>query len=300
MDHKSDFRAFTRRERYQALETLLQWEGACNASVLGRLFNVRRENITKDLQAYRKQFPEQILYDSAARTYRPSTVFKPIHTSGMIQEYSNFLRRFDVGEGNNDQPQGWIDVGPQPHIEAEPIVFRALVHAIRMKQIIDIRYRSWNHPGGRKRRIHPHALAYSGLRWHCRAFDELTESYRDFHLGRFESLKVVSSADPLRRTGRDDKDWTTYVDVELVPNPHLSEPEQGLVKADYAMEADSLVLRSRQSMVPYLLQSYRVDPDVGESAAYQPRKHPLVPKFPEDLASTWLSSNKAADGDAEG
>lgn len=72
MPTKTDFREFARHDRYRAFEIMLWWEGACNATDLSALFNVRRENVTKDIQSYRAEHGEQVIYDSINKTYRPS------------------------------------------------------------------------------------------------------------------------------------------------------------------------------------------------------------------------------------
>jgi hypothetical protein len=271
---KTDFREFARHDRYRAFEIMMWWEGACNASDLSVLFNVRRENVTKDIQAYRAEHGKQVVYDSLDKTYRPAPGFAPVYTAGQIMEYVDFTRRLHQdGSGDHRMP-GWLDAGPRPHIEPKPHLFRALVYAIR--------YRSWNHPQGKDRCIHPHALAYSGLRWHCRAFDASTESYRDFHLGRFERYEETSDVPGI--SGDRDIAWHTLINIEMVPNPALSEGEQDLVRADYGLVGDALIVGCRQSMAPYVLQSYQVDPDWSTAVNGTPRRQPLVLKNHEQIA----------------
>jgi predicted DNA-binding transcriptional regulator YafY len=273
MANKSDFREFSRQDRYRAMEVLLNWEGGCNASRLGRLFNVRRENVTRYIQDYRETYPGQMWYDSVCKIFKPTTTFTPKCTRGIISEYIDFARRFPAEHSGSFNGGNWLDCGPRPHIEPEPSVFRTIVQAIKECQIIAVRYRSWNHPSGRDRKVHPHALAYSGLRWHCRAFDEETQSYRDFHLGRFESIALVGKAGDAI-TGEADHDWHQQVDLLLIPNPELSEQEQQLVRADYSMDRGCLTVRSRRAMAQYVLTNYHVSPngDIPEN----PRQQPLV------------------------
>lgn len=276
MASRSDFREFSREDRYRAMEVLLQWEGACNASRLSTLFNVRRENVSRHVQDYRTAFPNQMDYDSRGKTFRPTTAFRPRFSRGVISEYLDLARRFYV----DDEAAAWLDCGPRPHIEPAPEVFRGLVEAINGRRRISISYRSWNHPNGRERLIHPHALAYSGLRWHCRAFDEETESYRDFHLGRFDALGVVDTAQDAV-TGDEDHDWNEYIDLFLVPNPDLTADEQALVKADYGMALGFKRVPARRAMAHYVLQSYQVQ--ISGPLPDNPRERPLVCGNLEDV-----------------
>ncbi len=273
---KTDFHEFARHDRYRAFEILLWWEGSCNASDLSALFNVRRENVSRDIRAYREQHGEHVVYDSVAKTYRPKLGFNPVYSTGRIVEYVAFTRRFNLEASWEGRATGWLDSGPQPHIEPDPLLFRALVQSIRNQQLLDIRYRSWNHPQGQDRRIHPHALAYSGLRWHCRAYDERTDSYRDFHLGRFERYEIATALEGV--SGDEDADWHTMITIELEPNPALNEGEQRLVMADFGLGEGTLSVRCRRAMAQYVLQSFRVDPDLDLSHQAVPRKNPLVVK----------------------
>ncbi|MGO2381669.1 helix-turn-helix transcriptional regulator [Halomonas sp. AOP7-E1-9] len=275
MTTKTDFHEFARHDRYRAFEILLWWEGTCNASDLSARFNVRRENVTKDIKAYRLNHGEQVVYDSLAKTYKPLPGFTPRYTSGQIREYMEFVRRFSADAlPQATSAPGWLDSGPRPHIEPDPHLFRLLIQAIRYHRPMDIRYRSWNHPHGMERRIHPHALAHSGLRWHCRAYDERTCSYRDFHLGRFDSYNIVE--DEHSHLGEDDSEWHSMIELELVPNPELTEGEKLLVKADYGLSSGVLKVTCRRSMAHYTLQNYQVDPDLNAHNQLTPKKNPLV------------------------
>jgi hypothetical protein len=290
---KTDFREFARHDRYRAFEIMLWWEGACNATDLSALFNVRRENVTKDIQSYRAEHGEQVIYDSINKTYRPSPGFAPAYIAGQIMEYVDFTRRFHQEKLGSHQLPDWLDVGPRPLIEPNPHLFRTLVKAIRYRQPIDVRYRSWNHPQGKDRCIHPHALANSGLRWHCRAFDVSTDSYRDFHLGRFEQYQEVIGARGI--TGGQNIGWNTLIDLELIPNPMLSNDEQQLVRADYGFAEGSLSLQCRQSMANYVLQSYNIVPKLNTDDQLAPRKHPLILKNHRDVAGALFAENFSAD-----
>ena len=282
MPTKTDFREFSRHDRYRAFETMLWWEGACNATDLSALFNVRRENVTKDIKSYRAEHGEQVIYDSINKTYRPAPGFTPAYIAGQIMEYVDFTRRFHHERLGSHRLPDWLDAGPQPLIEPDPHLFRTLVKVIRNRKPLNIRYRSWNHPQGKDRCIHPHALANSGLRWHCRAFDVTTDSYRDFHLGRFERYEEAIGA--RGAPGDRDIEWHTLIDLELIPNPMLTEGEQQLVRADYGFLEGHLNLKCRQSMANYVLQSYNIDPNLSTDFHQVPRKHPLALKNHRELA----------------
>src|SRR5690606_23854369 len=109
---------------------------------------------------------------------------------------------------------------------------------------------------GTRRTLHPHAFAYSGLRWHCRAFDETHGEFRDFHLSRLVAIELgnVSNIDPKR-----DQDWHNVINLILKPNPALTPAERELVKADYSIAGGQLTFPVRACMAQYVLQSFQVD-----------------------------------------
>lgn len=270
MTNRPDFRDFSREERYRALEILLMWEGSCNASRLSELFQVRRENVSRQIQDYRAEYPEQMVYDTIGKTFRPTTFFTPHFCQGAIFEYLDLAKRFS----SPFRAREWLECGPSPHIEPDPAIFRGLVDAISRQIPVTIAYRSWNHPEGRQRTIHPHALAYSGLRWHCRAYDEITDSFRDFHLGRIDTFSPEEATAYRYRSGRDDYDWHTTIELRLSANPSLSVEEQALVRADYGMHEGYLIVPCRRAMANYVLQSYQVPTDAPHPD--NPRGRPLV------------------------
>jgi predicted DNA-binding transcriptional regulator YafY len=173
-----------------------------------------------------------------------------------------------------------IEVGFSPIVEPPAKLFRDLLDHIQARKALKVTYRSWNHPEGTQRVIHPHSLAFSNIRWHVRAFDEKTNSFRDFHLGRvadYQTAPVTNFKDATH-----DQKWNTFVTLVLIPNPVLSKAEQHLVRADYAMKNDRLELISRLAMSHYLLQAFNVQ--VGEEQkSASPREFPLFLENKRDV-----------------
>lgn len=77
-------------------------------------------------------------------------------------------------------------------------------------------------PSGGKssREIVPFAFADNGQRWHVRAFDRKSASFRDFVLTRILSVEAVDG-DALRAGvfPEDDAQWARVVNLELVAHP---------------------------------------------------------------------------------
>lgn len=262
---KPNFHEQSRLERQRIFELLLFWEGRCNSTTISNLLCARRESVSQDIKAYRDKYTGQAEYDSIAKVYRPGHLFQPILTTGNVAEYIEHKRRFDQADSAELFCVDAVSIPP------DPVVFRLVQQAIANRERIKVFYRSLNHPAGRERVIRPHALVYAGIRWHCRAFDELTGEYRDFNLHRcrnLESLGAICDEQELN-----DVEWSQFVQVELAPNPALSEQEQALVAADYGIENGStLKIAVRRALVMYTLQRLQVKG--GDTT--EPRAMPLV------------------------
>ena len=275
MSHHDD----RRETRHQALELLIRWEGGCNATTLGELFSLDRTNAGRDFRDYRVRFGG-IEYDASRRQYRASRSFRCHFREGSLDEYVALCTRHKRHEGIFD----FATASPIP--VREPVI-QDVVAAILNRVPVDITYRSWNHPSGIERRIHPHAIAFSGLRWHARAFDKRTQSYRDFNLNRVSALDTVRGVTYV--SGDQDHNWHTRATVELMPNPVLSTDERAMLAAEYGMTNGILRLQPRKSMCHYLLQSLNAVPK-DDQTAHSGRTQPIVVKNLEEVRPLLFSS----------
>jgi predicted DNA-binding transcriptional regulator YafY len=103
----------------------------------------------------------------------------------------------------------------------------------------------------------PHSIVDNGQRWHVRAFDRKTGSFRDFVLTRIS--KVTLKADPaLSEQSLADEAWQRKIALEVVPHPkNINHPTA--IELDYGMEEGVLQLEVRAAMAGYLLRRWNVD-----------------------------------------
>lgn len=265
---------FARRERWKVMELLAIWEGEFNSTSLRELFQVTREHASRDIKAYMEHHPENVFYYRQRKAFLPTTEFKPQVSSGTLTEYVALVQRLRSETGENHSADMVVSI-PEPTVAVDPYVVRSIICAIRQRKRVSVIYRSWNSPGGKHRYIHPHAIAHSGIRWHCRAYDELSGEFRDFALGRFRGPAVGSDASDI--DPGTDTAWNETVTLELVPNPALSESEKDLVLSDYGIEEGGLTLTCRPCMVQYALNAYQVDVNYQPEKSSRPaRSQPLV------------------------
>ncbi len=142
-----------------------------------------------------------------------------------------------------------------------PDILRRVLAAIRHNKALEIDYLTMTESGRLRRWISPHALGVDNFRWHCRAYCHIDNAFKDFTLGRI--LHVVgekeSEANPY-----DDKDWNTYILVQIGPNPILDERKQKIIEFEYGMENGQISLQVRRSMLLYFLNMLGLQIDINE------------------------------------
>ena len=62
----------------------------------------------------------------------------------------------------------------------------------------------------------------------------------------------------------DDKDWNTYILVQIGPNPILDERKQKIIEFEYGMENGQISLQVRRSMLLYFLNMLGLQIDINE------------------------------------
>lgn len=240
------------------IENLAYWEGGLNATILGGLLGIAPINARKYITQYQQMYGLNLVYNSShpEKLYEPSPEFVCQVISGNWHDYIHFISTYKSSELHSSS----IDLGPYPLQRVNPDVFRQINFAIRNRKALTIVYHSKSRPDGRLRVIHPHALASSGLRWHCRAFDSDTMEFRDFNLSRIGKIicNETSSIDPAN-----DAKWSNYLTLQLGANTRLSESFQEIVKKEYGFTT-YLSLKVREAMIPYFIQFHNICTDVDK------------------------------------
>jgi predicted DNA-binding transcriptional regulator YafY len=115
-------------------------------------------------------------------------------------------------------------------------------------------------PEPKARIIAPHTFVSDGWRWHVRAFDFLTETFRDFLLAR---ILRAQECEPLKSQMADackkerDVQWSTLVTLKITPHPGLSPQQQAVVATDFEMVNGEVLFPVRQACLFYVLRQLR-------------------------------------------
>lgn len=245
-------------ERLRAIETLLLWEGRVTRGRLLDLFPVHETMASRDLLAYRQQFPRALTPDLSSKAYEATPFLQPALTAGTFAEYQQLIGLAGPGVAH----------GPIPiessHLDATQIDFRnfaRLHNAVRTSACVRIEYRSMRNPERHERVIRPHSFIQAGPRWHLRGFCKEVKEFREFNLGRISSIST--DVDETLPGIEEDKDWSALIKLRLVPHRDLSAPQKQLVRDEYMSGTTAQVFEVRKPMARYLAQSFRaaVDPD---------------------------------------
>lgn len=246
---------WSQERRLEFIDYRLRWDGRLNRSDLIEFFGISVPQASLDIARYAELAPNNIRYDASARTYLSGTPFAPLYNTDNPQRYLNDL----LASTSGFCPVGSLFIGWTPPVGATPIPTRLvstetlgrLLHAIRNRETVKVKYQSLTSDDPQSRTLSPHALAFDGFRWHVRAFCHAQQSFRDFVIARMLSIQPgdASTASP-----EDDRAWHTAVTLVIAPHPGLPPAQRKVIELDYGMEDGEARLECRKALLFYLLR----------------------------------------------
>jgi len=242
----------SRIERFTYIEHMIWWEGQINASQLMCHYNLSRDSAASILKSYDLQYPHNLKYDSSLKARVITENFKPLSNVSDFDSYLNLVKI-----DNHHLPLGCIEEVSAPFRNINAPLLRPVLKAIREKLAIDIGYKSLSSPDYLDRIIEPHSLIFDGLRWHVRAYCRKNFAYRDFVLSRFNGIALFEG-DAENGVEKDEL-WQTYTDVEIMPDPRLTENQQSIIATDFQMNNNLKIIKTRLALLNYLLIRLRLD-----------------------------------------
>jgi hypothetical protein len=248
-------------QRLAFIEERLFWLGSINRTDLVRRFGVSMSQASADIGRYLALGPPGLDYDKSGKRYvADENTFRLVLGKPDAGRLLGELRLVDLGilteteTLTGEAPP--FDVTPVPSRSIDAYVLRAVVLAIREHRALVATYQSMNRPEPTRRRLEPHALAHDGFRWHARAFDAETGSFRDFVLGRLAKAKLDG---PATSIAGNDRDWTTFIDLKIAPHPGLTAAQARAISLDYGLRGGSGTVRVRRALVFYALRQLGLD-----------------------------------------
>lgn len=247
--------SFAQRQRLAYIDFCLLFKGAIYRQDLINRFEVGLSAGSRDFNLYKELAPDNLEYDSREKRYFQTAKFNPL--------FEHDARRTLIKLAN-DISDGFDAIGDM-HFPVEapsslnvPDIFivARLVQAMLNQRAVSIIYTSLS-SGSAARELVPHAIVDNGLRWHVRAFDRKSSSFRDFVLTRISKVTIKGEPEISERAEQD-KEWQRLIPLQLVPHPkNVSFPTA--IEMDYGMENRQLLINVRAAMAGYLLRRWNVD-----------------------------------------
>lgn len=247
---------FAQKQRLSYIEFCLMFRGHLTRNDLIQRFEVGLSAGTRDFNLYREIAPDNLNYDSKQKKHFQTTNFKPVFNHDaqktLVKLANNISDGFDaIGDINFP-----VDAPLQLNVPDIFIVAK-VVQAILNNKTINIIYTSLS-SGSKARDIVPHSIIDNGLRWHVRAYDKSTHSFRDFVLTRFSKVTIKVDVPELFQEKSEDHQWNRKIPLKIEPHPNNVKFPTAIAM-DYGMTNKRLEIEIRAALVGYLLRRWNVD-----------------------------------------
>lgn len=259
---------FAQKQRLAYIDFCLLFKGAIYRQDLISRFEVGLSAGSRDFNIYKELAPKNMRYHSIEKRYLQTEQFQPVFehdaTRTLVKMANDISDGFD-GIGDVHYP---VESPSNLNVPNIFIVAR-LVQAILNKKAVSVIYTSLSSGSG-ARELVPHSIVDNGLRWHVRAFDRKSQSFRDFVLTRISKVTIKEAGKEDEQTTAD-QEWQRLIPLQLVPHPKNVKYATA-IEMDYGMENSQLLINVRAAMAGYLLRRWNVDcteRGVLEGAEYQ-------------------------------
>lgn len=245
-----------KNKRLEFIEFILQYKGWITRPDLIQRFGISAPVATRELKSYRELAPSNLTFNDKLKRYDINTetfmdIFPITATKALARLRSKQVRDIMGWEDN----LGSAIALPRLSIPNNDVL-KAVIRGITNRQEVDIKYFSVD-SGCSTRKIIPHSMFDSGLKWYVRAYDLKRQAFIDFSISRIESaqhhLNNLTHPDIKNK----DQQWIRELTLELAPHPQLENPKT--VEFELDMVNGSKTINVRAAIAGYLLQIWNVD-----------------------------------------
>lgn len=246
---------YAQRERLAFIDYCLEYVGKVSRTTLVAHFDVGVASCSRDFKLYTSLAPHNVTFTHRDKFYYRTEEFTPLfkHVPSLVLK--SLSEGFGDGFANPRVQIDWIFDAPAL-VLPKPELVGTITRTIASGSAITICYHSIS-SGESERTVVPHAIVNNGQRWHVRAFELQSQSFRDFVCTRIEH---VSSSDHFvedAQTASADAQWQKLVSLELVPHPKLKHRKS--IELDFEMQDGKRVIETRAALAGYLLRYWNVD-----------------------------------------
>lgn len=247
--------SFAQRQRLAYIDFCLLFKGAIYRQDLITKFAVGLSAGSRDFALYKELAPSNLQYDAREKRYFQSDDFIPLFEHDAKRTLVKLAN--DISDGFDAIGDVQFPVESASSLNVPDIfVVAKLVQAIVNKKAVSVIYTSLS-SGSSARELVPHSIVDNGQRWHVRAYDRKTSSFRDFVLTRISKVTLKETIDSEENLANDTQ-WQRKINLELVPHPkNIKHPTA--IELDYAMQNGVLTVPVRAAMAGYLLRRWNVD-----------------------------------------
>jgi hypothetical protein len=245
----------TQKERLFFIDFKLRFLGLINRNDLVYRFGIKEAAATRDISLYKEIVPENLNYDTKAKSYIQSNNFKPIFDYPGSQAFAALFH--GLGDDHVLAHTALIPSEVPTQLNTPNLdIVAEITKAIFQKKVLTVKYQSLS-SGLTQRNIVPFALVDNGLRWHVRAFDRKREKFTDFVINRIVEALSRNDDVPYIQTREADIQWNRIVEMHIVPHPLLAHSET--IAVEYGMEQGTLKVLVRAAVAGYVLRRWNVD-----------------------------------------
>ncbi len=248
--------SFSQKQRLGYIDFLLMFKGSFSRSDLTTKFEMGMANATRDISLYKELAPGNAELDNPTKQYFQTKKFKPLFKldarKTLVKLANNITDGFDaIGDINFP-----VEAPSQLNVPDIFIVAK-LIQAILNQKSVSVIYTSLS-SGSAARELVPHSIIDNGLRWHVRAYDRKSKSFRDFVLTRISKVTIKPQIIEHQEDKLEDHQWMRMMPLQLVAHPNnVKHPTA--IAMDYGMSNGVLELNVRAALAGYLLRRWNVD-----------------------------------------
>ena len=247
---------YPQKQRLAYIDFKLLFVGFVTRAEIVSHFEKGLSSATRDINLYKELCPSNMLYDAKEKKYFQDENFNPLvkhdPRKTLVKLANQITDGFDA-IGDTTFPIETPSVLNIPDI----FIVAKLVQAIMNNNAVNVIYTSLSSGSG-ARELVPHSIVDNGLRWHLRAYDRKSKSFRDFVLTRITKVTIIKQR-PLHEEDKlEDHQWMRMVPLQIIPHPNnVKHPTA--IKLDFGMKDGVLEVNVRAAMAGYLLRRWNVD-----------------------------------------
>lgn len=247
---------YAQKQRLAYIDFKLLFVGHVTRAEVVQYFGQGLSSASRDITLYKELRPSNMEYDSRDKKYYQTPSFKPLVKHDPKKTLAKLANQISDGLDAITDIDFPVEAPSQLNLP-DILTVAKLIQATINKKAVNIIYTSLSSGSG-AREIVPHSIVDNGLRWHVRAYDRKTSSFRDFVLTRISMVNLLDADIQRGEDKLEDHQWMRMMPLRLVPHPHnVIHPTA--IELDYSMTDGFLELNVRAAMAGYLLRRWNVD-----------------------------------------